>query len=279
MTDGTTTDMTGGLYRRIYAGFITGKRINAVSWGAEAWFWRLHAIADDFGNLPGDPIIMRAFAAPRRDLTIDAVISMTAELTQQRLIMEYQHNGDSYVHIDGFESRQPAGKNGKRIQRHPIHPGCIQVNPGESKIIQVNPVASEKSCAPDTDTDNQSDSDSDSHYNTHPDTDRKKTVGCVGYMEKPETASGRAGQPFVQVFILKVAEAFRWTSVTAMEQRKSLSAVARKLLKESDRDELAKDFIALARDKADDPALEKPVAAWQAEVTRILTARTKRKDW
>jgi hypothetical protein len=139
MADGMTTDMTGGLYRRIYAGFITGKRINAVTWEAEAWFWRLHAIADDFGNLPGDPIIMRAYAAPRRDLTIEAVVAMTLELTKQHLIAEYQHAGDSYVHIDGFEKRQPAGKNGKRIQKYPVYPGCIQVNPGESRIIQVCP--------------------------------------------------------------------------------------------------------------------------------------------
>jgi hypothetical protein len=102
-----------------------------------------------------------------------------------------------------------------------------------------------------------------------------KTTGtgedfCI---EESETGSDRKARPFVQVFILKVAEAFGWTSVTAMQQRKSLSAIARRLLKEPDRDDLASDLVALARSKADDPALEKPVAAWQKEVTRTLAAR------
>ena len=91
--------------------------------------------------------------------------------------------------------------------------------------------------------------------------------------ERPTIDSVISSRPFVQVFILKIAEAFRWTSVTAMGQRKSLSAIGRRLLKEPDRDDLAADFIAWARDKADDPALEKPVAAWQKEVTRTLAVR------
>jgi hypothetical protein len=139
MADGMTTDMTGGLYRRIYAGFLIGRRINEVSMAAEAWFWRLHAIADDFGNLPGNTMVIRGFASPRRDLTIEQVDSMTAELELQCLVTPYEHNGDHYLHIAGFEKRQPAGKNGKRIQKYPIHPGGIQGNPGESRIIQVCP--------------------------------------------------------------------------------------------------------------------------------------------
>jgi hypothetical protein len=35
----TPVDMTKGMYRRIYSGFLNGKRINAVSEGAENWFW------------------------------------------------------------------------------------------------------------------------------------------------------------------------------------------------------------------------------------------------
>lgn len=141
----TVTNMVGGLYRRIYAGFLTGKRINAVSLGAEAWFWRLHAIADDFGNLPGDPMVLQAFAAPKRDLSIEDVSAMTAELERQirsetpALLVRYEHDGDSYLHIDGFEIRQPAGKNGRRIQKYPIYLGVIQGNPGESKGIRLRP--------------------------------------------------------------------------------------------------------------------------------------------
>lgn len=131
MADGTTTDMTGGLYRRIYAGFLTGNRINAVSVGAEAWFWRLHAIADDFGNLPGNPRVMRSYAAPLRDWSLDEIVSMTGELVTQRLISRFSVADNAYYHIDGFEYRQPANKSGRRIQKYP--------QPGESGGALGNP--------------------------------------------------------------------------------------------------------------------------------------------
>ena len=281
MAEGTTTDISGGIYRRIYAGFVTGKRINSVSVGAEAWFWRLHAIADDFGNIPGDPRVARAYAAPLRDWTLDDVASMTRELENKGLITTYAVNGEYFNHIEGFEGRQPANKSGRRIQRYPKPSAGPSGNPGESGGILKNPGESWGVTAPDTDTDTdtdiRSDPDTDSHIHTHSDTDADvETTDGAGdgvYMERPGTAPGRKERPFVQVFILKLAEAFGWTSVTAMGQKKALSAVARKLLKESDRDELAADFISLAAEKADDPALDKPVAAWQKEVTRILKAR------
>jgi hypothetical protein len=129
---GSVTNMTDGLYRRIYAGFLTGRRMNEVSLAAEAWFWRLHAIADDFGNLPGDVMVMRAFASPRRAVTIEKVHMMTKELETNRLLVRYEAAGDSYLHIDGFEVRQPARLNGRRIQKYPMHDGGIRGNPGES---------------------------------------------------------------------------------------------------------------------------------------------------
>jgi hypothetical protein len=152
MADGSTTDMTGGLYRRIYAGFITGRRINAVSWPAEAWFWRLHAIADDFGNFPKSSAVLKGFAAPLKEVTAEQIRVMTEELESMKLLVPYESSGEFFLHIDGFERRQPAGKNGKRIQRYPrmedVNIGSlrgIQENPGESSAIQVNPVQSGKS--------------------------------------------------------------------------------------------------------------------------------------
>jgi hypothetical protein len=129
---GSVSNMTDGLYRRIYAGFLTGHRMNAVSLIAEAWFWRLHAIADDFGNLPGDPMVMRSFAAPRRELSIAEVVKMTEEVENKKLLTRYEASGDTYLHIDGFEIRQPARLNGRRIQKYPMRNGGIRGNPGES---------------------------------------------------------------------------------------------------------------------------------------------------
>lgn len=150
MTGESIVDMQRGVYRRVYAGFIWGDRINSVSMEAEAWFWRLHAVADDLGNLPGMWQRLAGEAGGRRNMTAADAERLTGELIAAGLIEEYQSGGDRYLHIRQFESRQPAGKNGRRIQRYPEHPtetllvnpgvpGGIRVNPGESKGIRVCP--------------------------------------------------------------------------------------------------------------------------------------------
>ena len=135
MNDDNTTDMVLGVYRRIYAGFLTGKRSNRVSLEAEAWFWRLHAIADDFGNLIGDPLMLSRIAAPRRSVTVEHVVRMNGELATERLIAEYTVDDEPYINIVGFQHKQPAGKNGKRIRKCPDPSGVS----GESSAIQIDP--------------------------------------------------------------------------------------------------------------------------------------------
>lgn len=181
-----TTDLTRGIYRRLYGGMRTGRRINAVSVDAALLFWHLHTVADDFGNLIGDADLVRTEAAPRRrewdDAKIEAMLTELASTTPP-LIYIYQHNGGRYINIADFEANQPAGKNGKRIQRFPP----FGVNPGESKIIQVNPGESgcaRKILAPDTDT--------DSHTEAHTDTDATETDSTR--RARHESESGSAGR-------------------------------------------------------------------------------------
>jgi hypothetical protein len=151
VTDGkhTITDLTAGLYRRQYAKFIKGKRINALSLEAEAWFWRVHAAADDFGNADGEPGLVHAATAGRRRVTVEQVTGWLNEMKTEGLIRFYESTGDTYLHVVGFIRKQPAGKNGKRVRHYPESPWDESEtrggNPGESKGIQC------------------SDSDSDSH--------------------------------------------------------------------------------------------------------------------
>jgi hypothetical protein len=152
------TDLTRGLYRRQYAGFLKGRRINSVSLEAEAWFWRVHAVADDFGNAEAEPTLLHAATVGRRaGVTVEIVSDYMAELLARDLVRSYVENDEPYLHITGFLDRQPAGRNGKRVRRvpgspwddegdQPVHPGGkgkqpdhprggILVNPGESKTI------------------------------------------------------------------------------------------------------------------------------------------------
>jgi hypothetical protein len=120
-----TIDMTRGIYRRIYSGFLHGRRINQVSWMAEAWFWRLQALADDFGNFICDPEYLRGQAAPRRRLSPSRAIVLTDELVAVGLVEKYQIGAETFGHISGFENLQPPPRNGRRVRR-------VLGSPGES---------------------------------------------------------------------------------------------------------------------------------------------------
>jgi hypothetical protein len=139
-------DMTDGIYRRIYSGFISHPKINALSWMAEAWFWRLVVLADDYGNHSANWRLLAAIASPVRDISTAEAKALTEECIAQSLVTLYDHEGQPYLNISGFTKRQPANKNGRRIQRFPMNgpvptgeSGGILVNPGESKGIRVNP--------------------------------------------------------------------------------------------------------------------------------------------
>jgi hypothetical protein len=149
--------MTEGVYRRIYSGFLDNAKVNSVSWMAEAWFWRLVVLADDFGNLKGNWRHLAVNASPVREIDAAQAKALTLELVKAKLVELYQVDDKQYIHIKGFTERQPANKNGRRIQKEPMNPEESEsdlVNPGESGGIQTNP---EESSASD------SDSDSDTH--------------------------------------------------------------------------------------------------------------------
>lgn len=128
----TVTDLTKGVYRRLYSGFTKGQRINRLSLQAEAWFWRILATVDDFGNGDADPELCRdATVGRRRGVTAKQISLWLREMKDAGLINFYTVKGEPFLHVVGFEATQPAGKNGRRIRR--FEP------PGESGGIQENP--------------------------------------------------------------------------------------------------------------------------------------------
>lgn len=149
--DPTVTDLTKGIYRRLYSGFTKGQRINKLSLSAEAWFWRILATVDDFGNGDADPELCRAATVGRRpSITAKQVSGWLREMCDAGLIRFYAVKGEPFLHVIGFETSQPAGKNGRRIRRY--------VPPGESEGIQGNPDAVSASYSdndPDPEDDNE----------------------------------------------------------------------------------------------------------------------------
>jgi len=165
------TDLTRGLYRKQYGGFVSGKRICKISLQAEAWFWRINAAADDFGNTYGDINLLRsATVGLRVEVSCRQIKKWVDEMIAVKLIKKYEANGDQYLHIKGFMEMQPAGKNGKRIQRHPRENGEDKGNPSESSATLKNPDVSRASSA------------SEDHTDTHAeDQDQSEQVGFAEF--------------------------------------------------------------------------------------------------
>lgn len=127
-------------YRRIYTGFLHGHRINSVSIPAEAAFWRLLVVADDYGNLAASPRVLMGTVFPCRESVGPIEIAgWIGELEGANLVVRYSESDVDYLHVVGFVEMQPT-KNGKRARKHPPYPGesrCIQVNPDASRCNRV----------------------------------------------------------------------------------------------------------------------------------------------
>lgn len=134
-------DMTKGVYRRLYSGLLTSRKVNSVSIEAEHWYIRLMLLVDDYGNIRSEWRWLAINVSPIRDVTKEQAELWTMDLARAGLVQLYQSEGDQFLHVVGFMEYQPGGKNGKRVARWPVYPGesgCIQMNPDESRCIPVN---------------------------------------------------------------------------------------------------------------------------------------------
>ncbi|HEY6244586.1 MAG TPA: hypothetical protein VIX17_11590 [Pyrinomonadaceae bacterium] len=167
------TDLTRGIYRRIYSGFIEGQRINKLSLQAEAWFWRVLATTDDFGNAKGEArSCWLATVGHRDNITVKHVSNWLQEMVDVGLIFFYEVKGERFLHVTGFEEMQPCGRNGKRIQRF--------APPDESRTIQVNPEKSRINVSPDT----EEEEDTDTHTEEEKESRSATAVSVFDYWKK-----------------------------------------------------------------------------------------------
>lgn len=89
---------------------LRSQKINAVSWGAEALFWRLLLACDDAGRYPADHGEMAAGPLKRRML-VGAVDVETAEqwlreLLDADLVVQYEVGGERFIEIVAFETKR-----------------------------------------------------------------------------------------------------------------------------------------------------------------------------
>jgi hypothetical protein len=115
--------------KRIYSCFITGRRINSVSLHAEAWFWRILAIANKHGRVTADIAALAAQTSGNRKVRLTHVARWVCEMLNTGLIEIV----DGSFHVVDFERFQPqAVLNGCRasipeaIRRDVLLAGCCK---------------------------------------------------------------------------------------------------------------------------------------------------------
>lgn len=98
-----------GRYRRVFESYIFGRRINQLSWAAEAFYWRIYVgVADDYGNFPADPLMLIPKAGGLRRMTGEETTGFVREMESKGLIRLYLVDDiDWFGHILSFVKLQP----------------------------------------------------------------------------------------------------------------------------------------------------------------------------
>lgn len=133
-------------FKRIYSGFITGRRVNQISLHAEAWFWRVLAIADKDGCVTADMPTLAAQTSGARNVRTTYVARWVNEMLDAGLL-EFI-NGS--FHIVDFQRLQPQSVlNGSRaaipedVRRDVLSAGRCAHCPATTKLTvdHIQPVS------------------------------------------------------------------------------------------------------------------------------------------
>jgi hypothetical protein len=81
---------------------LTSRRLGEVSAGAEALYYRLMLVADDYGRFHGDPALVQSACYPRGERQIGTAFK---ELVEAELVYLYEHEGETYLLFDVWDQQ------------------------------------------------------------------------------------------------------------------------------------------------------------------------------
>lgn len=119
-----------GRIRSIKPEILEDEKTAALSHLAWRLFVSLWLIADDYGNLRGDPVYVLGQTLWATSETRDTIAGALNELASVGLLVRYVVRGQSYCHISGWSKHQKVDKPGK-----PRMPGPIEGNPQPSQRL------------------------------------------------------------------------------------------------------------------------------------------------
>jgi len=103
--------------RVIRGEILSSDSLSRVSPEAEAFFWRLLIAADDYGRLDGRLAVLRAAVWPARNVTLDQLQELLAELEradgETGPIVRYQVDGRDFIALVNWEEHRANGKRAK----------------------------------------------------------------------------------------------------------------------------------------------------------------------
>lgn len=80
--------------------------IEALSFGAEATFYRLLVNVDDYGRIDARPLVLKARLYPIRSIDLDVFVGYMDELYRSGLIYQYTVDGKIYLQVKKWDKYQ-----------------------------------------------------------------------------------------------------------------------------------------------------------------------------
>lgn len=109
--------------RMIHDKICESRKVNSVSFYAEALWVRIITKADDNGNYWRDPFRVHANCMfEKGKATVDETAAAMKELAKSGLILIYRADGREYVHIADFHDYQELRGDRNAQVEHPLHP-------------------------------------------------------------------------------------------------------------------------------------------------------------
>ena len=92
--------------RMLKESITTSENINALTYGAEVFFYRLLVHVDDYGLIDGRASVLRSLLFPLRDLSVATVEGYIKELCDANLVSRYVVGEKPYLEIRTFLKHQ-----------------------------------------------------------------------------------------------------------------------------------------------------------------------------
>ena len=122
-----------GRIRTLKPEILEDEKTGALSHEAWRMFVSMILLADDYGNLRGNPRYLEGQVFWAREC-VEGASRIIRELLESGLVEAYELNGQEYLHLPGWAKHQRVDKPGKPRVPKPTEPGVTRRNVGDTTV-------------------------------------------------------------------------------------------------------------------------------------------------